>query len=141
LGAPVTVTLPVTVPDEHWLEEELPELPDDPEPEQQPLDDPLPDELPLDPLHEAELESRAPSEPSPMPEATSGRTVTNSTKLAAAITPNRAHCCHRFIAKPPIRLGYPSRRRRTRLAHPGPGYPGPSTPVRLSRRPGTGPWA
>jgi hypothetical protein len=140
----------VIVPDEHWLEEELPELPDEPELEQQPLDDPLPEEEPedpldpLDPLHEAELDSRAPSEPRPMPEATSGRTVTNRTKLAAAMTPNRAHCCHRFMAKPPNPPRLSDPRRMTRLAHPGPGHLGTwdrQRRVGLSRRPGTGPWA
>ena len=118
MGAPVTATLPamvpvplalavpvpvmVAVPVEHWLAEELPELPGS---EQQPLDDPNPEELPLDPLQEAEFDSRAPGEPRPSPEATSGRTVTNRTKLAAAITANRAHNFHRFIAKSPIRHG------------------------------------
>lgn len=88
LGAPLTVTVPVSVPGPHWLDELLPEPEEPDEP-----DDP-------DEPHESVAASLAPSDPNPIPEATSGRTVTNRTKLAAAITPKRVHRFQRFITTP-----------------------------------------
>ncbi len=85
LGAPLTVTVPVSVPGPHWLDELLPE-PEEP-------DDPLEPQ-------ESAAANLAPSDPSPIPDATSGRTVTSSTKLAAAITPKRVHRFQRFMTTP-----------------------------------------
>jgi hypothetical protein len=118
LGAPVTLTVPMTVPGPvgHELDElppEEPELPELPELDgQQVLEEP---ELELEPeengeaapelpelpelldVHDPESDSRLASEPSPSPDATCGRTVTRRTKLATAMRPSLADRLHRFV--------------------------------------------
>jgi len=107
-GAFVTVTVPVSVPGAggaHWLEEELPVEP----PmllEELPMLLELPTllelalllELPPVPLHAVvSFASRFARVCKPKPEASCGRTVTNRTTLAAAITPKRVCRFQRFM--------------------------------------------
>jgi hypothetical protein len=86
-GAPVTATVPVTVPMPHCPEE--PELAEALELLPQHML-----ELPLDPellpTHDSEPTIRLAKELKPKPDAICGRTVTSKTKLAAAITAIRA---------------------------------------------------
>ena len=94
-GAPVTATVPDTVPMPHCPEEpalaELPELLP-----QHMLELPLDPELLL-PTHDSELTIRLAKEVRPKPDAICGSTVTNKTKLAAAITAIRARGCQLFM--------------------------------------------
>jgi hypothetical protein len=69
-GALVTLTVPVIVPGPH-TDEELPTVP------------------PLEPEQVTVEASRSLKAWRPKPEATSGSTVKNNTKLAATITPTR----------------------------------------------------
>ena len=116
-GAPVTATVPVTVPGplSQPLLPELPLLPpEDPELPEQHEPDELEDprvvggvEEPLEP-DEPELpqvmlpSNRLASAPSPIPEATWGSTVTSSTNPATAINTSRICLRHRAIATPPL---------------------------------------
>jgi hypothetical protein len=93
LGAPVTDTVPVTVPLlEHCEELELPELL-----EQHMLELLLDPEL-LVPTHESDPTMRLARDVSPKPDAICGRTVTNKTKLAAVMIAVRARGFQLFIA-------------------------------------------
>jgi hypothetical protein len=116
-GAPTINTVPWTVPGAGGcvvvvLHELLPldpepidpELPLDPE-QHELLDDvelPLDPELPLELPHDMEvvLARRLPSPVRPKADASSGITVTNKTKLAAAITATRVRCFQVFMPTP-----------------------------------------
>ena len=98
-GAPVTVTVPVTVPMPHCpVELELPELPE--LPEQHMLELPLDPELPL-PTQDSLPTIRLANEVRPMLDPICGSTVTNRTKLAAAMIAMRARGCQIFFILPP----------------------------------------
>ena len=114
LGAPVMVTLPVTVPTGvHTLDAAAASAP---------------------PEHGTDVASRLARGPKPRPEATCGRTVTNNTKLAPPITASRIHCFQRFMPDPHFRLATPVSDVLANLLH--------SDFARLPSRarPGTDPW-
>jgi hypothetical protein len=64
------------------------------------------DPEPLLPTHDSELTIRLAREVRPKPDAICGSTVTNKTKLAAAMTAIRARGCQLFTSHPqPLPVG------------------------------------
>jgi hypothetical protein len=94
-GAPVTVTVPVTVPVPHCPDALLLELP-----EQHMLEPPLELEVLL--THDWEPTIRLASDVRPKPDAICGSTVTNKTKLATPMTVTRARGFQFFMPHPAL---------------------------------------
>ena len=96
LGAPVTITVPLTVPGDGWqIRDELPG-----QHELKLLLVPVSPELPLQDIAVV-VASRSLRPVRPKPDAISGSTVTSKMKLASAMTVARVRRCQVFMTTPP----------------------------------------